>query len=231
MRQIPDYSDERYHGYCVLCGSGDGTRDHTPSRVFLDKPYPENLPVVIACRECNNSHSLDEEYLACLIECTIAGETAHDSIQRTKIKSILAAKKSLRILLDRCKSIGPDGVTRWLPDDERVRRVVVKLARGHVSYELGITHTEEPSTCCYVPLIELDTKARTQFESLAGLGPKAWPEIGSRSFTRAILGPDLSEDGWIVVQPERYRYAVFQDAGDTVRIVVAEYLACEVIWE
>lgn len=35
---------------------------------------------------------------------------------------------------------------------------------------------------------------------------------------------------WIVVQPGRYRYVAFVDDTVVVRMVLSEYLACEVIW-
>lgn len=69
------FVDERLKGSCVYCGGPPETVDHVPSRVFLDDPLPENLPVVEACRECNGGFSLDEEYLACLLECVMTGTT------------------------------------------------------------------------------------------------------------------------------------------------------------
>lgn len=60
------FVDKRLTGICVYCGGEPSTRDHVPSKVFLDEPYPENnLPVVPACETCNNSFSLDEE-VCCL---------------------------------------------------------------------------------------------------------------------------------------------------------------------
>ena len=36
---------------------------------------------------------------------------------------------------------------------------------------------------------------------------------------------------WVEVQPGRYSYLAFDgDGGITVRIVLSEYLACEVVW-
>ena len=41
----------------------------------------------------------------------------------------------------------------------------------------------------------------------------------------------FDECGWVVVQPDRYRYAVVETGGVVVRMVLSEYLACEVVWE
>jgi hypothetical protein len=50
---------------CVYCGRVTETRDHVPSRVLLDEPYPDNLPVVPSREACNtnrkSSTKLDEE--------------------------------------------------------------------------------------------------------------------------------------------------------------------------
>ena len=59
MEQIPMYGDERTLAFCAFCGGKTGTRDHCPSRVFLDKLYPKSLPVVFACLDCNAGFSED----------------------------------------------------------------------------------------------------------------------------------------------------------------------------
>ncbi len=59
-------------------------------------------------------------------------------------------------------------------------------------------------------------------------------EIGSRVFLRAFgKSPDWFKQSvdWIVVQPDRYRYAVTETCRVLVRMVLSEYLACEVVWE
>jgi hypothetical protein len=68
MEQLRCFGDERNEGYCIHCGGSDETRDHSPSKVFFDEPYPKNLPVCPSCLRCNNALSIDEEYLACLLE-------------------------------------------------------------------------------------------------------------------------------------------------------------------
>lgn len=65
------FIDRRLTGMCVYCGDQPDTRDHVPSKVFLNEPYPPELPVVAACKRCNESFSLDEQYLACFLDCVI----------------------------------------------------------------------------------------------------------------------------------------------------------------
>lgn len=69
-------------------------------RVFLDDPFPTNLPVVAACLDCNSGFSRDEEYVACLIESAIAGNTDPERIKRAKVAQILRRSERLRRLAD-----------------------------------------------------------------------------------------------------------------------------------
>jgi hypothetical protein len=80
----------------------------------------------------------------------------------------------------------------------------------------------------------LSDEKRSSFEQIAADKIDLWPEIGSRAFLRAFgKSPDRLpvSDGWVVVQPDRYRYAVSETGGVLVRMVLSEYLACEVVWE
>ena len=47
-----------------------------------------------------------------------------------------------------------------------------------------------------------------------------------RRLTSSLAGAS----GWLVLQPGRYRYMADVDSGAVVRIVMSEYLACEVVW-
>lgn len=73
MKQIPNYGDQRQLAFCTYCGGPPDTRDHVPSRVLLDEPYPANLPAVGCCDACNSGASSDEEYVACIIDCAASG--------------------------------------------------------------------------------------------------------------------------------------------------------------
>ena len=225
------FMDERLTGYCVLCGGPSDTRDHVPPKVFLDEPYPQELPVVGACNECNAGASLDEEYLACFLECVICGTTDPLGVNREKVRRILENRPRLRERI--AKAENRDGTDNqvWMPEVDRVQRVILKLARGHAAYEL-YPHLEEPSDIDVVPLVAMSERDRIAFETwMSGLF-QLWPELGSRAFMRALgKSPDKreTEGEWIIVQPGRYRYAVLE--GTVVQIVLSEYLACRVGWE
>jgi len=204
--------------------------DHVPSRVLLDEPYPPNLPVVPACRACNEAASADEEYVACAVECALAGSTAFEDAARPKIRRLLMEKAALAARLRSSQARDQDGF-RLQVETERVRRVLIKLARGHAFFELALPQPEEPSAVWFAPFASIDPVTREAFESMPESVPpsSAWPEVGSRAMQRLVSGfPDGQP--WLQVQPGRYRYMTDVQAGALVRMVLSEYLACEVSW-
>jgi hypothetical protein len=226
VQQLPNYGDERNKGWCVFCGGPMETRDHAPSRVFLDEPYPDNLPVLASCDTCNNSFSLDEEYLACLIECARTGSVKEAGSTRPKIAKILARKPALEARLAAARCETGDGII-WKPEDERVHNVVVKLARAHVAYEQNEPQLDDRTSVSIIPLCAMTDEARNEFEAASNTG--LWPEVGSRAMHRILVEAE-GDYPWIEVQPGRYRYLVA--CGPLlVRIVIAEYLAAEVVWD
>jgi hypothetical protein len=225
MKQLKNYGDTRQAEACAYCGKATQTRDHVPSRVLLDEPFPENLPIVPACLPCNNKASFDEEYLACLVECVIYGTTDPARVGREKIRRALAKQHALQVRLT--------AALRWENEQslfnielDRVERVVVKLAQGHALYELNEPQPAEPLSVVISPLHLLDDGMREAFENTSGYGFAIWPEVGSRAMQRLVQ----NDNGWIEVQPGRYRYLAIADAVVRVRLVLSEYLACEVIW-
>jgi len=196
----------------------------------LDEPYPANLPTVDACKDCNGGFSLDEEYLSCFLACTIVGSTDPEVQTRASVRWKLIEKPQLRALIQNSRVTGSDGSLRWLADEARVEHVLVKLARGHMAFEEGTPRIDEPGLVDYIPLCEL---SEDEAEGLVGPWPahQAWPEIGSRAFLR-VSGMNVPHnpgpDGWITIQPGRYRYRVMDCM---VQFILSEYLACSVLWE
>jgi hypothetical protein len=228
MDQLKSYADERLIAGCVYCGCTTESRDHTPSRVLLDEPFPENLPVVPACEDCNRGYSLDEQYFACLVECARVGSI--EATQRPKIGRILRENPALAERISRARSISGEKDVSFSVELARAQSVVLKLARGHAAYEASETLRNPPSHILITPLMSLDQAARDHFETVPGSA--IWPEVGSRAMQRLIVfGRDVTDEGWIEVQPEQYRYFVVAEGPVMVRFVVSEYLACEVVWD
>lgn len=225
------YIDRRLQGSCIYCGAYVESRDHVPSKVLLDKPYPENLPVVESCSKCNQGFSADEEYLSCLIESVIHGTTKPNERFREKVAKTLNARPSIAARIERGKELDLHGNPIWQPEWARVRNIVLKLARGHMYYELGLHHIEEPSIVNIVPAPSMTEDEIDQFNSLDENDVFLYPEIGSRAFIYLLSGKLTAYRGWYVVQDGRYRYSIGQSSGDWVKFVLSEYLACLVVWE
>ncbi len=226
MKQIRNFGDERQVAGCAYCGRDTPTRDHVPSRVLLDEPYPENLPVVPSCRECNEGFSADEEYVACLIDCVISGTASAEKVQREKIRRILLSKPALAARLAEARG-EENGATHFSIEESRVKNLVLKLGRGHALFELNEPRYEEPFAVGIAPLPSLSDNLHARFEHLQASA--IWPEVGSRAMQRLAFDSSNTPE-WIVVQPGRYRYVAFVDHAVEVRIVLSEYLACEVVW-
>jgi hypothetical protein len=184
--------------------------------------------VVPSCQACNESFSLDEEYLAALIDCVAVGCVGPSELHREKIRSILERKPKLAAALEHARRIDlASGSIVFEPDASRVRNVVLKLARGHAAFELHSLEDNEPARLLMTPIGLLDDEAREAFEA----PPDAcmYPEVGSRAMIR-MLEHGMPSPSWITVQPGRYRFLASPGLPLLVRIVIGEYLACEVIW-
>ena len=241
MDQLRDYADSRLLNGCIYCGGPAETRDHVPSRCLLERPYPKNLPVVGSCARCNQGFSKDEEYFVCLVESALCGSTDPEKFTRPTVARILRHSPTLRARIESAKSES-DGRIQFATESERIVNVMLKLARGHAAFELSQPCTSEPDHFWCGPLSALSDDERDGFhaahvQQLSG-------EVGSRGLQRMLVTqvslqstsaehsviPLLVND-WVDVQEDLYRYLAIEDVGGLViRIVVAEYLGCEVAW-
>jgi hypothetical protein len=241
MEQLRDFADDRLVNGCLYCGGPGGTRDHVPSRILLEPPYPENLPVVDACESCNRGFSTDEEYLACLIEATLVGSADPDQIRRLSIAKALQRSPALRSRIEAAKTKNGEQIM-FAVEAERIKNVLLKLARGHAAYDLSQVCREDPDHFWAGPLAGMTNELRDSFDS--SHQQQMFGEVGSRGIQR-LLVTEISlhaESGkessirlllndWVDVQEGYYRYLAIDDVGGIViRIVIAEYLACEVAW-
>jgi len=230
MRQIRTFSDHRLDEMCSYCGGTPETRDHVPSRILLDNPFPENLPVVPCCEKCNQDFSLDEEYFACAIECILHGTTDLDKLKREKIKSILSKKIQLKKKIESSFVFQNNKVLCKIEED-RFRKVAIKLAKGHAKYENSEPQLEEPISVVIKPLIQMTKEEVDNF--FASQEIYKLPEVGSRALQNVLIDRGRNvRTQWTIVQYNNYKYCVLEDFGKLiVRIVIWDYLAIEVIWK
>jgi hypothetical protein len=228
VEQIRSYADKRQISFCVYCGGPPETRDHVPSRILLDQPYPDNLTVVPACRRCNEGVSKDEEYLACLLECVTSAATTQSELKDRKVARILATRPAIRARLEAAR-YERDGAQAFHVEVDRVTKVMQKLAQGHAAFELNEPQLGDHPTTVFRPFAEMREREIDQFETPPATS--IWPEVGSRAVLQILSNERGPSARWITVQPGRYRYlACTLRDGVLVRFVLRGYLACEVCW-
>lgn len=238
MELLEDFSDERPKMYCihggVLLSSRKANRDHVPSRCLLDRPLPDNPPKVTVCAKCNSSFARDEEYVSVLLAAVISGDAVPDPSKFPKAAKSVRRRPKLHARIAKARreqgTLFGEPEVLWAAEAERVERVIVKNARGHLFHELGEASTASPTSVWFFPAIRFSRDQRDAFERVDP-GPLL-PEVGSRMMSRVVLGLAPLKNGWVEVQPDVYRYAVMQhDDGVSVRTLMRNYLATEVIWE
>ncbi|WP_439697015.1 hypothetical protein ACFGVS_00635 [Mucilaginibacter sp. AW1-7] len=241
MDQLNNYADNRLIRGCIYCGGSADTRDHVPSKCLLDPPYPPNLPVVGCCDSCNQNFSKDEEYFVCIIESALCGSTDPEKIGRPSVARIMQKSPGLRKRIENSRT-EVNGQTAFIPETERIYNVMLKLARGHAAFELSQTCRTEPDHFWCGPLSSLPQENQEAFHSVHF--QQIFGEVGSRNMQRLLvtqvtMQSDTGEqrnigmliNDWIDVQDDQYRYIAIDDMGTLIiRIVVAEYFACEVAW-
>jgi len=224
MKHIEVTGDERTLTFCAYCGAPPVTRDHVPPKALLDKPYPDNLPVVGACASCNAGFSADDQYLACLLECTIHGSVAPEQLSREQVRRTLASRPAIRARLAAAQ-VRTDERSAFRAEVDRVNRMIQRLGQGHAMYELHCIQHEPPLYVVFAPFCLMTSEERASFETPPE--PSLLPEVGSRGLTRVVD----EGFGWVEVQAGRYRYLAWCGPGVHVRMAISEYLACEVCWQ
>lgn len=204
MRRVRPFVDERLSAFCYACGGDPTTRDHVPAKVFLDDPLPENLPVVGACRTCNQTASADEEYVACLLEVAACGPNGE--FERPKIQHILERRPALASRLKEAMTTGG----YIAAESQRVRRVAEKIARGLWSYEVGEPSALMVAEVEFGPIAALTRERLDTFLTMSP--PTLLPEVGSRLMIKVIegLAGDVGYHPWQVVQPSRLGAALVE---------------------
>lgn len=207
--------------------------DHVPSKSILDRPLPENTPTVRICCSCNTSSSKDEEYFVAFLGSVLAGSTdpGHQVFERAEktLQNNHRLQEEIKAQLQITKDKYGNDQIAFVPEISRIQNVVVKNARGHVLFEHGQIADGEPLHVAIQPISNLPQETRQSFETINyGAG---WSEVGSRLMHRLITGEDMRPDGWVIVQPSIYRFAVMNNGNFVVRTVIREYLATEVVWE
>lgn len=227
--------ENNLHNGCIYCGCPATTREHVPSKAFLTKPYPENMSIVPACFECNNGYSNDEKYVACYLD--VLKEAVVPGYHRKENTLLLIEKdKALQQLISEQIVVDSEnGVVRYKIDEERLRRILLKLAKGHAGFEFDHVCFDDAETSIeYNFAFNMTDEERNEFNTIP-LIDKA-PEVGSRGcITPFVLeniqtGELMGMCMWNDVQDEQYRYQMSYNEknGVCVKIVIYELLYAKI---
>ncbi len=244
LRPFVEYTRRGIH-YCIYCGAKADTREHVPSKLFLKKPLPCNLPVLPACKKCNNGFSTDELYTKTYIKCLKAFFDDHDydclQIKPTDPIGIMEAKKAVKEAVD----------LETLRFDNRVGRILAKLAIGHAVYELSEGYHSQkwngvPISIKYLIRATVSKEEWENLEYAEMLNKNAVPVIGSRGFRNYLIlqmpietietekreNLNLVMMDWTDVQNGIYRYiAYFEENKLIVKMIIMDYLYGEVVFQ
>jgi hypothetical protein len=179
------------------------------------------------CLACNRDASLDEEYVACLLEVAKHGTVESESLDRRKVMRILNGKPSITA---RLSSALESGGQFSINDEDRIRisAVLEKIARSLWAYETAETAARSIASVYFAAIPGL---APDKFEAFIKLeGIEIFPEVGSRMMSRVLISSEGPiPPAWIEVQPGRFIYGVeLLSGGGRVKMVLSDYLAVEV---
>lgn len=227
--------------YCVYCGDVADTREHCPSKVFLSKPYPGDLPVVPACQKCNNGFSKNELYTKAFVEyyqnyCYNTPITVSE--KRIEVRE---AKQKFAKYLE----------SHNMEYDERIGEILIKLSICHAAYELTEAyHTDGktglPEYVSYAFRPNMTQEDREGFQNYIPLNNCVLPTVGSRAYNRiyvvelvlsAVKSGEMSSlkqlvMDWTDVQDNHYRYVCWIDDGYiNVKLIIDEFLYATVAFK
>ncbi len=245
-----DFSRNGNH-YCIYCGKESETREHCPSKVFLAKPYPDNLPTLPACSSCNNSYSSDELYTEVYIDSLKYHARMSNSLTNNKYKDSNTAFYDAKTDLEYYNKFGV------FKRNDRINRILTKLAICHMVYDL--TEGYSVDGCSIIPSeisckfsFEMTNTEISDFNCLLDMSNKILPILGSRVYDRIYVIEPVLESfitinsneenkiisapvivmGWYDVQAENYRYISWLENDGTfhIRMIIHNFLYSEVIF-
>lgn len=223
-----EYGEGHAEQFCCYCGATADTVDHVPSKVFLDKPYNNDLPVVPCCQSCNAGFSLDEEFVAVLFECVKCQTFDPTHFRREKVRKIVNHSHRLISTIKGSLQISFDGHISIIPNDRRLVKVLTKLAAGHLRFEGLRQHFVEGDLKIeFYQDIHASTGWYQQFHT--PIFSRLFPEVGSRAMTAGnIYLGGLIASRWMIVQEGLYEYCVAPDNSE-VRIIVQDYFGVRAV--
>lgn len=229
--------------YCVYCGERADTREHCPSKAFLRKPLPTDLPTVPACKKCNNDFSSDERYTKKLIDFLHMYYIQKDYSFSTHFQDDNRETKEAR-----------EAAKEFIKKpyfDERMANVFRKLAICHAAYEISVGFfcddwQGKPESVSYIIRTMVDDDTWRGLEYAEVIDNDFLPEVGSRVFGNIYVVQLDAQDtdnaqkakinvcmlDWTDIQNGYYKYQAFlREDKIYVKMIFNDFLYVEVIFD
>ena len=183
---------------CVYCGAPATSRDHVPPRFLLEKPLPRNLLTVPSCSDCNQSFSLDEQYLQVVI-----AQVGHVPQLMAKVEEGGVVDRALKRAPPLNQSIvnslevGSDGRVWLMPDRERILKIVRKIAYGLFNCRYGKRASlgAFSALAAYGPEEQIPQSIVAAWHYWPGIRRKRWTSVQKGVFSY------LFAKGWLSYDP------------------------------
>lgn len=227
--------NKRFNSICIYCRTNvANSREHLPSRIFLDTPYPVEYSIVPACKKCNGSFSADEVYVSSFIDKLRRVLSNNKFTLREKTISAINHDKELaKILKEQIRIENGKILVDYVPEPFVI--ILTKLAKGHLCQEQDkVFESDYLVECNFKFRPDLSEDEINLFEELPSTDKSS--ECGS-DFTQGLLIvetlglPSQILVPWKEVQVGSYRYLTyFEHDNYVVRIVICETLFAEVLF-
>lgn len=232
---------------CIYCGNTADTREHAPSKIFLNEPYPNDLIVLPACKDCNNSFSADELY----------SEVYIDSLKYLSgFKDSLSKENTIRLYKSTAFSDAQNAYKNYIETgkielNNKLKRILIKLSVCHCVYELseGYSIGNNVLDCESIEVFFGLNMSRTrikEFHMPVYMNDKVLPELGSRVYDNIyVIEPVLTPVNggeskiissaimlWTVIQEGNYEYiAWIEDDKMHVKIAIHDFVFSHVVFK
>lgn len=226
--------DKESYSECIYCGKPADTREHIPSKVFLSQPYPDNLGIVPACKECNKSFSGDELFLSLLIDILKRRHYGMEYTFSEEVESRMIYNKKL--VKDIEEALENKQLEKF---DVKVSRIIFKLAIGHSVYELSEGYCIKEGAIDYSFGDSMSTEEIEEFSLPFDISGEPLLEIGSRVYERVVvldlnlpaihteqrLNTSLVLLDWVDVQDSKYSYTSYRFGEEIiVKMIINDFL-------
>ena len=224
--------DKKGQFKCIYCGNKADSREHIPSKIFLNEPFPTNLAILPSCKKCNYSFSEYEQYLACLIDYVQYKINNLKIVKRSKIQKTFNSRPNIESEFENSTKYTQNNEVDYIEyNHDKIKSILLKLSIGHAIYTLSAIHLSEPNIINYKFFPELTQEELNSFNSepISDIAP----EIGSRGAVYiSISNNNTPISTWNIIQDGQYRFLAFQNNSSiTIRIVIGEYFYSELIWK